>query len=65
MIDDESGITIYCTFKNGELRKYYATIMTYLSNQSIIDQIQPIVRQQISDLQIHNEFGVILDQTKR
>ncbi len=65
MIDYESGITVYCILNNGELRKYYATIMAYLPIQSISHQIKPMDKQQISHLQIHDDFGVTIDETKR
>jgi len=60
--DDECGITVYCTLENGELCKYYATIMNYLPNRSAVFPENLIVRKQIDSLQIEGDFVVILDK---
>ncbi|CAF3661665.1 unnamed protein product, partial [Rotaria sordida] len=63
-LNDESGITVYCTLKNGELRKYYATVMAYLLEYSNTHSTNPMVQEQICHLQIQDEFVTTLDETK-
>ncbi len=60
--DDESGITVYCTLENGQLRKYYATTMVYLPNRSAILPENLTLREQIDSLRIEGDFVVTLDK---
>ncbi|CAF3756600.1 unnamed protein product [Rotaria magnacalcarata] len=59
------GITVYCTLDNGEFRKYSVTMMSYLPGQSIILKQDKKLIQSIIDLQIHGDFIVTLDETKK
>ncbi|CAF4666770.1 unnamed protein product [Rotaria socialis] len=59
------GITVYCALDNGEFRKYSVTMMSYLPGQSIILKQDKKLIQSIIDLQIHGDFIVTLDETKK
>lgn len=58
IVDDETGVIVYSAHENGELHKYYATVMAYQSKKSL-------PKEQIDLMQIHDSFLVTLGQTRR
>ena len=64
-IDDDKGIIVYCTLGTGELRKYDATVITYISKNFAIRTANPTLREKIDRLQIDGDFVVTWSETTK
>ncbi|CAF1601312.1 unnamed protein product [Rotaria sordida] len=62
--DKDWGIIVNCALENGQLRKYNATIMTYLPVKFATLQENSSLREQIDYFEIQNDFIVTFDQAK-
>ncbi|CAF3842914.1 unnamed protein product [Rotaria sordida] len=61
---EDWGIIVNCALENGQLRKYNATIMTYLPVKFATLQENSSLREQIDYFEIQNNFIVTFDQAK-
>ncbi|CAF3775868.1 unnamed protein product [Rotaria socialis] len=64
-IDWYSGIAVYCALEDGELRRYNATMMASLPDRPAPFSKSPILKEQISHLQIQDKILLTLDESKR
>lgn len=65
VVDDESGFLVYAVHEDGELKKYYATVMNYLPSELSMRIEKSLPKEPIDLMQIHGDFLVTVDQTKK